>query len=91
MTLVNLGINCDRACVSNRSVALLPSSVLQDIGIIKGKNVSVIDRHGIVRIRAKCRSDEKCSNKLNDVEALISMVERTKHRIMRSQDRKIIW
>ena len=48
---------CDRAGVSDRTVALLASSLLFDMGQNKNDQNSVIDRHKIRRERAKVRKD----------------------------------
>lgn len=60
--LPSLGAVCDRTGVSNRSAALIATSVLQDHGIITDENKeSIIDRHKVTRQRSKSRETQKNS------------------------------
>lgn len=58
--LSSLGAICDRTGISNRSAALIATSVLQDHGIISEENKDpIIDRHKVSRQRSKSRKTQK--------------------------------
>ena len=64
--LSNLALACERTGVSNRSAAIIPSSVLQDYDILSaGASDDVIDRNKIRRSRKK---GSKPSAKINAAE-----------------------
>lgn len=69
--LPSLGGVCDRIGISNRSAALLATSVLQDHGIISDENKeSIIDRHKVSRQRSKSRKTQKDSRPKIPLKAL---------------------
>lgn len=69
--LPSLGAVCDRTGISNRSAALLATSVLQDHGIISEENKdSIIDRHKVSRQRSKSRKTQKDSKQQIPIKAL---------------------
>lgn len=54
----SLAIACDRAGVSDRSAAIIASSVLKDVGVVNEGDLSlVVDRNKVRRARKRVRSD----------------------------------